>query len=239
MKKNLPFFLFMGFLFLFVCLFFIFPEFFSSQTSYIRSDEMIKDKKTAVLAYPPLDILAYDKKLNEIANNPPPPKPTTKVVKDPKTGEVTTVTIPPPPQKPSLWPVNAVYPNDGAILPFWRIVAYYGNLYSTKMGVLGEYPEDEMLARLDVEVKKWEIADPNTPVIPALQYIAVVAQGAGGADGKYRARMPENEINKVLKMAAKINALVILDLQVGLSDLQTEVPLLKKYLQLPNVHVAI
>src|ERR1700729_182622 len=38
------------------------------------------------------------------------------------------------------WPVKTAYPEAGAILPFKRIVAYYGNLYSKKMGVLGEYP---------------------------------------------------------------------------------------------------
>ena len=57
-------------------------------------------------------------------------------------------------------------------MPFSRIVAYYGNLYSTKMGVLGEYPEAEMLQKLEGEVKKWEMADPTTPVIPALHYIS-------------------------------------------------------------------
>ena len=46
------------------------------------------------------------------------------------------------------WPVKAAYPNAGAILPFKRIVAYYGNFYSKQMGVLGEYPPKEMLARL-------------------------------------------------------------------------------------------
>ena len=38
---------------------------------------------------------------------------------------------------PSLWPVPTVYPNAGALLPFKRIVAYYGNFYSKGMGVLG------------------------------------------------------------------------------------------------------
>src|SRR5947208_1834974 len=43
------------------------------------------------------------------------------------------------------WPAKTAYPNPGAILPFKRIVAYYGNLYSKNMGVLGEYPPNEML----------------------------------------------------------------------------------------------
>jgi uncharacterized membrane protein YbaN (DUF454 family) len=177
--------------------------------------------------------------LNVLANNPIPKGPTTKTVKDPKTGKVTTVTVPAKILPPNLWPVKTVYPNAGALLPFNRIVAYYGNLYSTKMGVLGEYPEAEMFQRLEAEVKKWQVADPSTPVIPALHYIAVVAQGSPGADGKYIFRMPDSEIDKVIAMAAKINAIVFLDVQVGLSNVQTEVPLLQKYLKMPNVHLAL
>jgi len=191
----------------------------------------------------PLDKEAYDKKMEELANNPPPPGPktVTKKVKDPKTGKFTTVTetIPPPPPKPNLWPVKTVYPNAGALLPFNRIVAYYGNLYSKKMGVLGQYPEPEMLAKLDVEVKKWEAADPTTPVLPALHYIAVTAQQSGGHDGKYRLQMPDKEIDKVLVMAEKIKALVFLDIQVGQSDLRAEVPMFSDYLKLPQVHLGI
>ena len=140
---------------------------------------------------------------------------------------------------PSLWPVSTLYPDADAILPFKRIVAFYGNFYSTGMGVLGEYPEDQMLAMLEAEVAKWQVADPSTPVIPALQYIAVVAQGSPGADGKYRDRMPDSEIDKVLAMAGEIHGIVFLDVQVGLSNVQTEIPLLEKYLKMPQVHLAI
>lgn len=137
------------------------------------------------------------------------------------------------------WPVKTAYPNAGAILPFKRIVAYYGNLYSKNMGVLGEYPPDEMLRRLQAEVKKWEAADSTTPVQPALHYIAVTAQGSPGKDGKYRLRMPFKQIDSILGMAARINALVFLDVQVGFSNVQAEIPLLEKYLKMPNVHLGI
>ena len=227
---------------------FVFPEFFSSATLYKQTDQTSNTVPLEIKPLSPitpLDTVAYDKKLNEMANNPPDPivYDTVKTVTKDKNGKsVTTITkvpVSPQPIKTHLWPVKTVYPNAGALLPFSRIVAYYGNLYSTKMGVLGQYPEAEMLERLNVEVKKWEAADPSTPVIPALHYIAVVAQGSPGASGKYRARMPFTEIDKVLVMAAKINALVFLDVQVGLSDVQTEVPLLEKYLKMPNVHLAL
>lgn len=137
------------------------------------------------------------------------------------------------------WPVKTVYPNAGAILPFKRIVAYYGNFYSKKMGVLGEYPPDEMIKKLDGEMKKWAAADSTTPVQPALHYIAVTAQGSPGKDGKYRLRMPFHQIDSAISLAGRINALVFLDVQVGLSDVETEVPKLEKYLKLPQVHLGI
>jgi len=135
------------------------------------------------------------------------------------------------------WPVkNQPYPLAGAILPYNRIVAFYGNLFSKKMGILGELPAKEMLAKLKGEVKNWQKADPKIPVIPALHYIAVVAQGDGGKDGKYRYRMPSKQIDTVLSLAKQSNALVFLDVQVALSDIRSELPQLEKYLMMPNVH---
>jgi hypothetical protein len=140
---------------------------------------------------------------------------------------------------PRLWPVKTVYPDVGAILPFKRIVAYYGNFYSKQMGVLGEYPPDQVLAMLASTTQMWAAVDPTTPTIPAIQYIAVVAQGTAGADGKYILRMPDDQIDQALSMANQVHGLLILDVQVGLSTLQQELPQLQKYLQMPQVELAI
>lgn len=138
------------------------------------------------------------------------------------------------------WPVkNAPYPLPGAILPFNRIVAYYGNMYSKNMGVLGEYAPKVMLSKLQAEVKAWEAADPATPVVPALHYICVTAQAYAGKNGLHNLRMPFSQIDKVLEMAKPINALVFLDFQVGFSTVQQEIPRIEKYLQMPNVNVGI
>lgn len=140
---------------------------------------------------------------------------------------------------PSLWPVHTVYPDAGAILPFKRIVAYYGNFYSTGMGVLGEYPSEQVLSMLASTTAKWAAADPTTPVLPAIQYIAVVAQGSAGKEGKYILRMPDSQIDKALDMADQVHGVLILDVQVGLSTVQHELPMLEKYLAMPNVELAI
>lgn len=139
------------------------------------------------------------------------------------------------------WPVkNHPMPLDGAILPFKRVVAFYGNLYSKKMGALGEYDPKTMLNMLDKEVARWQKADSSTPVQPALHYIAVVAAGDPGKDGKYRNRMPFKQIDSVLTISKmRKNMIVFLDIQVALSNIHTELPLLEKYLIMPNVHLGI
>src|SRR5690554_5660504 len=138
------------------------------------------------------------------------------------------------------WPVkNQPIPLAGAILPNKRIIAYYGNLYSKRMGILGEHPPELMLEHLDAEIKRWNEADSTTEAIPALHYIAVVAQGSEGRDGKYRSRMPDSQIDSVLSIAKMRNALVFLDIQVALSTIEDELPRLEKYLKLPHVHLGI
>jgi hypothetical protein len=138
------------------------------------------------------------------------------------------------------WPVKgAPYPLPGAIFPYKRIVAYYGNLYSKRMGALGEYPKADMLRRLMREVNNWSAADSVIKAIPALHYIAVTAQGAPGKDGKYRYRMPHHQIDTILNWAKEINAVVFIDVQVGFSTLPEEIPLFEKYLSMPNVHLGI
>jgi hypothetical protein len=138
-----------------------------------------------------------------------------------------------------LWPVKTVYPNAGALLPFNRIVAYYGNFYSAGMGVLGEYPSDQIVTMLASTTAKWAAADPKTPVLPAIQYIAVVAQASAGKDGYYILRMPDSQIDHAIDLANQVHGITILDVQVGKSTLERELPMLEKYLQMPQVHLAI
>ncbi len=187
------------------------------------------DTPERFIPLPVLDKAAYDARLLALAHE----STTTVAVLTAST------TVPEASSTMRLWPVKTVYPDAGAILPFKRIVAYYGNYYSKQMGVLGEYPPEQMLAMLGAEVKSWEVADPSTPVLPALEYIAVVAQGSPGKDGKYRLRMPDDQIEKTIQLADQVHGLTILDVQVGLSTLQEELPLLEPYLKLPQVELAI
>jgi len=185
-----------------------------SATDHVLKDSVTQEQaveKGKVFEKKPLDTALYNKLMNNLANHD-------------TTGK---------------WPAKAPYPLPGAVLPFHRIVAFYGNLYSKKMGILGELPKNEMLKKLKQEVHSWQAADSSIPVIPALHYIAVTAQGYAGKDGKHRLRMPSSQIDTIINWANEINGLVFLDIQVGLSSVKDEVPPLEKYLKLPQVHLGI
>ncbi|TPE46190.1 hypothetical protein [Pontibacter mangrovi] len=137
------------------------------------------------------------------------------------------------------WSYPGPKPLPGAVLPGKRIIAFYGNLLSKRMGILGELPAQDMLAKLDEEVASWQKADSLTPVQPALHAIVVTAQGHPSAGSKYRLRMTHKMIDDVLELAHQRNAIVFLDVQVGHSTLQEELPQLEKYLKMPDVHLGI
>jgi hypothetical protein len=137
------------------------------------------------------------------------------------------------------WPVNCPDQLPGSILPGKRIVAYYGNPLSRRMGALGEYPREEMLARLRREALRWEAADPTHPVQPALHLIAVVAQGSPGRGGKYRLVMTDELVNRVYGWAKEADALLFLDIQTGHDNIRTILPRFERLLMNPDVHLGI
>lgn len=127
----------------------------------------------------------------------------------------------------------------GAILPEQRIVAFYGSATHKTMGVLGQYPKDEMLRRLDAQVAAWRRADPAQPIRPALHMVAVIAQRDAGPDGKYRELQPDSVIRRIIRWGHAHQCLVFLDVQVGLSTLPAELPRLAPYLRDSIVHLGI
>jgi hypothetical protein len=139
----------------------------------------------------------------------------------------------------SLWPPKMPAPLPGSLLPAKRIVAFYGNPLSKRMGILGEFEPDDMLQKLDAEVAAWNKLDPSHPVQPALHLISVVAQGDPGRDGKYRLRMDSAFIEKVYGWAQRKKAIMFVDVQVGHSTLQQELPWLERFLKRPDVHLGI
>jgi len=138
------------------------------------------------------------------------------------------------------WPVpGAPEPLPGAIIPEHRIVAFYGNPLSKRMGILGEIAPEEMLRRLEATATEWAKADPDRKVLPALHLISVVAQGYPGPAKKYRLQMPDSIVEMVAGWAEQRGWILFLDIQPGLSTVEAEIPHLIKYLKRPYVHLSL
>jgi hypothetical protein len=137
------------------------------------------------------------------------------------------------------WPPQKPAPLDESILPCHRIVVYYGNPLQTRMGILGEYPKDEMLQRLRRQVAEWEQADPETPVIPGLHMVAIVAQGDAGTSGHYRTIMRDSLIEETHRWAQEVGGIFFVDIQVGTDNIRNLLPRMEKFLIRPDVHLGI
>lgn len=127
----------------------------------------------------------------------------------------------------------------GAILPGHRIVAFYGNIRSKGMGILGREPKAQMMRKFDKVLAEWQAADPSLPVMPAFHSVTITAQGAAGSDGKYRLMNSKATIEETRSWAREKNGLLFMDVQVGLSNLTHELPKLAEYLKDPTIHLGI
>jgi hypothetical protein len=143
------------------------------------------------------------------------------------------------PSDSARWPVKAPPPLPGSIVPEHRIVAFYGNPLSKRMGILGELPPEEMLRRLEAVATEWAAADSGQKVLPALHLIATVAQSYPGPARKYRLQMPDSVIERVANWAEERGWILFLDIQVGLSTVEDELKVLVPYLKRPYVHLAL
>jgi hypothetical protein len=134
---------------------------------------------------------------------------------------------PPPPELPR---------GGRTLLPKYRIVGFYGAPQDDALGALGIGSPDKMAARLRKQARPYRRY--GRPIMPAFELIAVVASGAPSG-GRYNWRQEAAVIDRYVKAARKHKAIVILDVQPGRSDFMTEVRRLRRWLEQPDVSLAL
>jgi hypothetical protein len=136
-------------------------------------------------------------------------------------------------------PPTSRTPLAGALLPDYRIVAYYGHPHDSNMGIVGEMPLDELTTKLRKQADVYEAADPSRPVVPALELIATVAQRDPGFDGTYILDTDHETLREYIEYAAENDMIVILDVQIGRGSVALEIEKMRDLLAYPNVHLAL
>jgi hypothetical protein len=126
-----------------------------------------------------------------------------------------------------------------ALLPRYRILSYYGHPNDPNMGVLGEQGMDESLQKLREQQAAYEAADPTRPIQPAFELIASVAQNWPADDDTWLLHTGAGIIDQYAQFAEQNGLILILDIQIGHSNVTDEIERVMPWLELPYVHLAI
>lgn len=131
----------------------------------------------------------------------------------------------------------------GVQVPRDRLLVYYHIPYAP-WGYLGAYTDtphgdDQLLARIAAQSQAYAKLDPRHPVVSALDIVSPVAQADPQPDGSYTAFTPDSVVEHYYQLATRHHMLFFLDVQPGRMPLDTIVTRLWKWLQLPNVHLAL
>ena len=124
-----------------------------------------------------------------------------------------------------------------AIFPRFRVVAYYGAPQADELGTLGVGSPDQAGRRLARQARAYKGGGKR--VLPAFELIAVVANAAPGADGRFRSRQSPAIIRRYLAAARRAKALLLLDIQPGRADFLAEMRALEPFLREPDVGLAL
>jgi len=123
------------------------------------------------------------------------------------------------------------------LFPDRRVVAYYGNPRDPELGALGIGTPAQAGRRL------LRVARPygrkTRPVLPAMELISTVATAAPGPSGLYRDQVSAAMINRYLRAARRIGALLVLDIQPGRGPFGPEIERLARWLREPDVGLAL
>ena len=118
------------------------------------------------------------------------------------------------------------------------LVTWYGNPWSERMGILGRL-EDKALADGLKKQAAGYAAVTNKKVIAAYELVTIIGQPQPGRDGRYRRRESYDVIDRMLREARAAGFKLILDVQTGHSTVLDELCYLSRYLQEPDVYLAL
>jgi len=124
-----------------------------------------------------------------------------------------------------------------SIFPAFRVVAFYGAPQAKALGALGIGTPDAAAKRLAEVARPYD--KKSRPVLPAFELISTIAAEAPGDDGMHRIHQSDEVIARYLAAARRAKALLVLDIQPGRGDFLSEARRLERWLQEPDVGIAL
>ncbi len=124
------------------------------------------------------------------------------------------------------------------VFPDRRIIAYYGNPLTGRLGILGETSAERAIERVTERAALYN-TDGLPPALPGFEIIVTVASNEAGDDGNYSREMDIENVRPWIDAAMANDVAVILDLQPGRTDFVTQAKIYEEFLRLPNVGLAL
>ena len=120
-----------------------------------------------------------------------------------------------------------------------QVLSYYGNPYTADMGILGELPPQALVEKLQEHAQLYDSLNGTRGVQPALHLVYGTAQSQPGSDGLYLLYVDDETLREYIQLACDNEMLIFLDLQIGRSDVRSELTKILPFLEEPHVHVAL
>jgi hypothetical protein len=128
---------------------------------------------------------------------------------------------------------------DEGLLPDHRLIMYYGFPENPNMGILGQYPPEELLPKLQEQKAAYEAAAPDRPWKMGIELIASVAQRDPGPDGMYVADTGGEWLDLYTQFTEANDMYLLLDVQCGLKSPKEDYEGLERWMRYDHVHLAI
>ncbi len=123
------------------------------------------------------------------------------------------------------------------LFPRYRVVAFYGAPQNEELGALGIGSPAQAGRKLERQAKPYSRR--GRPVLPAFELISTIVHPSPGKDGDFSERQKAPVINRYLREARRRKALLILDIQPGRSSFLREAQALRRWLEQPDVSLAL
>jgi hypothetical protein len=136
-------------------------------------------------------------------------------------------------------PVRCEFALRGQPLAGHQILSYYGNPYTADMGIVGELEPEALVKKLKAHAQQYDALNGLRAVQPALHLVYATAQASAGPDDHYLLYIDEDTLQEYIDLACENGLLIFLDLQIGRSDVETELTKIIPYLEQPHVHAAL
>jgi hypothetical protein len=120
-----------------------------------------------------------------------------------------------------------------------QLLSYYGNPYTADMGILGELPPETLVETLKIHAQLYDSLNGPRGVQPALHLVYATAQSDPGREGLHLLYVDEETLREYIQLACENGLLIFLDLQIGRSDVRSELTKVLPYLEQPHVHAAL